>query len=153
MAGSGRGAPHHQLCGLIMTRSPVPAPAGGTMTMTRHAHAARRELREFMRDACLAARVLHKGPQEPPLQTNHGPLVCAEDPACGCARQLLTNMPVLAEPTQVTPFADARHVPPAAIADMGHRISGRESHTSTALTLSRSASSSGASQTVTVHRS
>ena len=45
--------------------------------------AVRRELREFLRDACLAARVLHKGPREPPLETNHGPLLCAEEIACG----------------------------------------------------------------------
>ena len=48
----------------------------------------RRDLRDFLRDACLAARVLHKGPREPPLQTNHGPLLCAAEPACGCGPPL-----------------------------------------------------------------
>ena len=59
--------------------------------------AARRDLQEFLRDACLAARVLHKGPREPPLQTNHGPLVCAEEPACGCALQPLITLLVPAD--------------------------------------------------------
>ena len=67
---------------------------------------ARQELREFLRDCCLAARVLHKGPREPPLETNYGPLLCAEEPACGYAAAAGSDCPSVTIACRVLAFVE-----------------------------------------------